>query len=177
MCNYFVFVECRAEDRLEQPDEMAAAEGGHVTLHCKYITDDPYPYLFWYQQKLKVAPKFILSKLISAEGSTDSEFQERFNASLDTSTKAVPLSIQDLQISDSAVYYCALRPTVMAACSALVQKPLAHIPLNTSFLTKLLNFRMGVQYYSILQWCYLNKKYKIITYYKEYIKKYYDRMF
>ena len=140
MCKYFVFVECRAEDRLEQPDEMAAAEGGHVTLHCKYITDDPYPYLFWFQQKLKVAPKLILNKLTSGGGSTESEFQERFNASLDTSTKTVPLSIQDLQISDSAVYYCALRPTVMAACSALVQKPLAHIPLNTSFLTKLLNF-------------------------------------
>ena len=156
---------------------MAAAEGGHVTLHCKYITDDPYPYLFWFQQKLKVAPKLILNKLTSGGGSTESEFKERFNASLDTSTKTVPLSIQDLQISDSAVYYCALSSTVMAACSALVQKPLAHIPLNTSFLTKLLNFRMGVQYYSILQWCYLNKKYKIITYYKEYIKKYYDRLF
>ena len=119
---------------------MAAAEGGHVTLHCKYITDDPYPYLFWFQQKLKVAPKLILNKLTSGGGSTESEFKERFNASLDTSTKTVPLSIQDLQISDSAVYYCALRPTVMAACSALVQKPLAHIPLNSSFLTKLLNF-------------------------------------
>lgn len=132
----FFHLECRAEDRLEQPNELFASEGGDVTIRCKYITDDPYPYLFWYQQKLRTSPIFILNTLTSGGGQTDSEFEKRFNASIDKTQKTVPLKIQDLQISDSAVYFCALRPTVMETYPTLVQKALAHTPLIWSFLTK-----------------------------------------
>ncbi|TWW54166.1 hypothetical protein D4764_0220290, partial [Takifugu flavidus] len=57
-------------------------------------------------------PQFILRRLKGDEGKTEDEFKERFSSTLNPTMKSVPLKIQELQLSDSAVYYCALRPTV-----------------------------------------------------------------
>ncbi|XP_077081837.1 T cell receptor alpha chain MC.7.G5-like [Siphateles boraxobius] len=104
------------QDRVEQSyREMPASEGDQLILKCNYTTTDPNPYLFWYKQLPNRSPTFILSEFSFGKGTTEPEFEERFSATLDSKSRSVPLKIQDIssaEVSDSAVYYCALRPTV-----------------------------------------------------------------
>ncbi|KAL0152153.1 hypothetical protein M9458_052584, partial [Cirrhinus mrigala] len=77
-------------------------------IDCTYETAYAGLTLFWYQQKVSENPKYMLNK-ISTSGNTEEEFKERFFADLNKT--AVPLTIKDVRVSDSAVYYCALQPT------------------------------------------------------------------
>ncbi|CAI5676997.1 unnamed protein product [Oreochromis niloticus] len=105
-------LECRAQkdNVLQAKGEETAAAGGTVTLGCQYNTSGDNHYLYWYKQDGHKSPKFILSRFRIGEGKT--EAGDRFSSTLDSSIRSVPLKIQKLQLSDSAVYYCALQPTV-----------------------------------------------------------------
>uniref|UniRef100_A0A8C9ZLX4 Ig-like domain-containing protein n=1 Tax=Sander lucioperca TaxID=283035 RepID=A0A8C9ZLX4_SANLU len=90
---------CKGEDRVIQPTgDVITNEGETVSLDCTFETTDPSPTLFWYKQGENDYPKMLLQP------------QERIDATI--KNKSFPLKIQKLQLSDSAVYYCALRPTV-----------------------------------------------------------------
>uniref|UniRef100_A0A3B4XZ03 Ig-like domain-containing protein n=1 Tax=Seriola lalandi dorsalis TaxID=1841481 RepID=A0A3B4XZ03_SERLL len=107
------FPECKGEDRVIQPTaDVTAAEGDTVTLDCSFETSDTSnAYLFWYKQEENDFPKYVLRRDSYGTISNAPDFtEERFNATI--KNKTVPLKIQKLQVSDSAVYYCALRPTV-----------------------------------------------------------------
>ncbi|KAL1280595.1 hypothetical protein QQF64_015218 [Cirrhinus molitorella] len=105
-----LILECRSEDTVDQPDKDATeVEGRSVTLQCKYKTDSVQEELFWYIQRANDFPKYILRRN-KYGGANDAQFQKRFHS--EVSSNSVPLTIQDVQVSDSAVYYCALRPTV-----------------------------------------------------------------
>ncbi len=111
---------CDSLDSVEQNTTVqTAVEGAAVTINCQYETTDTSPDLFWYQQKVKGFPKYMLNRF----GTNDKQFKDRFSSNLDTS-KLFPLTIQDVRLSDSAVYYCALRPTVTETLSTLVVEPL-----------------------------------------------------
>ena len=97
---------------LQPKGDVTAAEGEAVTLDCQYNSSGTNHYLFWYKQDGNNSPKFILSRVKLDEGNTPDEFKERFSSTLDSNLRSVPLKIQKLQLSDSAVYYCALQPTV-----------------------------------------------------------------
>uniref|UniRef100_A0A3B3HR96 Ig-like domain-containing protein n=1 Tax=Oryzias latipes TaxID=8090 RepID=A0A3B3HR96_ORYLA len=86
-------------------DQLTGTEGKSVTMKCNYQTTRTGLYLYWYKHDSDLrAPQFILWKGAK-------KFKEdRFDAEL--KDKSVPLKIQKLHVSDSAVYYCALRPTV-----------------------------------------------------------------
>uniref|UniRef100_A0A8C7TPM1 Ig-like domain-containing protein n=1 Tax=Oncorhynchus mykiss TaxID=8022 RepID=A0A8C7TPM1_ONCMY len=113
-----LLVSCtKGEDSvIQSPGDLTATEGEQVTLGCQFDTVDGNPYLFWYKQRANDFPKYMLKR--ATFGSDNAiEFQRRFDAHLNLTTfksesKSVPLTIQRLQLSDSAVYYCALRPTV-----------------------------------------------------------------
>jgi len=89
-------------------------------INCTYETSDPSPYLFWYQQKMNGIPKNMMV-IIVTNVQNDKDFEERFTANHTKTSKSVPLTIQDVSVSDSAVYYCALRPTVTQTHSTLIQ--------------------------------------------------------
>uniref|UniRef100_A0A3B3Q373 Ig-like domain-containing protein n=1 Tax=Paramormyrops kingsleyae TaxID=1676925 RepID=A0A3B3Q373_9TELE len=103
--------ECRAEDKVTQPTgDVTVFAGEAVTLSCSYETSITSPDLFWYIQYPNESPKYILRQ--STYGNhTVPGYEERFTARLDQSTNTVPLTVQKVQLSDSAVYYCALKPT------------------------------------------------------------------
>uniref|UniRef100_A0AAR2KKZ0 Ig-like domain-containing protein n=1 Tax=Pygocentrus nattereri TaxID=42514 RepID=A0AAR2KKZ0_PYGNA len=98
---------CRGRDSVKQSTELISAnEGDAAVLHCKYSTVDQSLYLLWYKQQRH----------------TGLEFKDRFSAYLDSNSSLVPLTIQNLHISDSAVYHCALMSTVMTTHAPLIQK-------------------------------------------------------
>uniref|UniRef100_A0A8C2FB34 Ig-like domain-containing protein n=1 Tax=Cyprinus carpio TaxID=7962 RepID=A0A8C2FB34_CYPCA len=109
----------QSQDKVDQHTRIQSAfEGDTVKIDCTYQTAYTNPTLFWYQQKDNGNPKHMLNKF-SKSGNSEEEFKERFHANL--STTSVPLSIMYLRVSDSAVYYCALRPTVTETHSTLIQ--------------------------------------------------------
>ncbi len=109
-------------------------EGAAVIINCSYTTTDPSPTLFWYQQQVNGSPKHMLSTY----GNNEEEFKKRFNAHLNKLTKTVPLMIQDVRVSDSAVYYCALQPTVTETLLTLIQKHVSiqHVWCNWCYFSK-----------------------------------------
>ncbi|CAB1326171.1 unnamed protein product [Coregonus sp. 'balchen'] len=110
---YDQYCYTQAEDNVAQPTEnVMVVEGQQTTLTCLYDTTDRLPYLFWYKQQANGKPMFMLRKDTVGVGETAAEFKERFHARLNVTAKSVPLMIQRVQLSDSAVYYCALKPTV-----------------------------------------------------------------
>uniref|UniRef100_A0A672PEU0 Uncharacterized protein n=1 Tax=Sinocyclocheilus grahami TaxID=75366 RepID=A0A672PEU0_SINGR len=107
------------QDRVEQSSgEMTASERDHVIVGCNYFTTDTNPYLFWYQQLPNRSPTLILGQY-----TTEPDFKKRFSATLNSTSKTVPLMIKDVRVSDSAVYYCALRPTVTGNTRTLYKNP------------------------------------------------------
>uniref|UniRef100_A0AAY5K3B4 Ig-like domain-containing protein n=1 Tax=Esox lucius TaxID=8010 RepID=A0AAY5K3B4_ESOLU len=105
-----LFILCRGADRVIQLKmEVTAYEGEDVSLNCEYETSYTSPSLFWYSFSTNSYPEYVLRKDVIGPGDLSSRFKERFQANLSTKTNSVPLMIQRLQLSDSAVYYCALK--------------------------------------------------------------------
>uniref|UniRef100_A0A8C6M1L1 T-cell receptor alpha/delta variable 27.0 n=1 Tax=Nothobranchius furzeri TaxID=105023 RepID=A0A8C6M1L1_NOTFU len=94
---------------VEKP-EVVAGQGGSVSLSCLYNTSSSNHYLYWYRQEGNNRPQFILSRFKIGEGKNADK--EKYSSTLNHEVKSVPLRIQKLHVTDSAVYYCALQPTV-----------------------------------------------------------------
>ncbi|KAI9531357.1 hypothetical protein NQZ68_042135 [Dissostichus eleginoides] len=109
--------ECKGEDTVTQPaGDVRATEGDTVTLGCKFQTSNTAS-LFWYKQEVNGYPKYML-KRFSGGGDNAAEFKkDRFDATLNK--KSFPLQISSAAVTDSAVYYCALRPTVTGNTTTL----------------------------------------------------------
>ncbi|KAK3545865.1 hypothetical protein QTP70_016388 [Hemibagrus guttatus] len=90
-------------------------EGDELTLSCKYEASYPQNYLHWYRQYLKSKPDFLL--YIHQNGDQKSSTPPRMSANV--KDKQVDLIISSAAVSDSALYYCALQPTVTGNPAAL----------------------------------------------------------
>uniref|UniRef100_A0A8C9W141 T-cell receptor alpha/delta variable 22.0 n=1 Tax=Scleropages formosus TaxID=113540 RepID=A0A8C9W141_SCLFO len=105
---YLLFTAISAGDEIQQKESsLLKEEGQSVSLECTFSTTSTYYNIHWYRQYPGTAPQFILRDKYSND--TVQEYKKRFNTKLNTSS--VPLTIEDVQLCDSAVYYCALRLT------------------------------------------------------------------
>ncbi|KAI5086833.1 hypothetical protein C0J45_23232, partial [Silurus meridionalis] len=95
----------------------AVDEGDDVTLSCNYETSDTGPVLHWYRQQPKSKPVFLL--YIDLFGGKTKPMPPRLDAEVDKTNKEVDLIISSAAVSDSDLYYCALRPTVTGNPAAL----------------------------------------------------------
>ena len=86
-------------------------DGSNVTLSCSYSASSGET-LQWYRQYPRSAPQFLVLMLKSAEDPQRSEVDPRLMVKLNKEKTQVFLEISSVQVSDSALYYCALRPTV-----------------------------------------------------------------
>uniref|UniRef100_A0A9J8CDK1 Ig-like domain-containing protein n=1 Tax=Cyprinus carpio carpio TaxID=630221 RepID=A0A9J8CDK1_CYPCA len=92
-----------------EPDkgtEKTSKETETVKLSCTYSSSSEYVGLYWYRQYPNREPQFLLYKnarSASGERTSDRRFQST------TSHTSTELTIADVRLSDSALYYCALR--------------------------------------------------------------------
>ncbi|KAK3567225.1 hypothetical protein QTP86_014854 [Hemibagrus guttatus] len=88
-------------------------EGDNVTLSCKYKKSGA---SYWYRQYPKSKPELLLNIFQTGTG-TISNTDPRISGKADD--KQVDLIISSAAVSDSALYYCALQPTVTGNPAAL----------------------------------------------------------
>uniref|UniRef100_A0A3P9ME56 Ig-like domain-containing protein n=1 Tax=Oryzias latipes TaxID=8090 RepID=A0A3P9ME56_ORYLA len=91
--------------------EESTLEGTSVTLSYKYknaaIGNE---YFFWYRQFPGKPPEFLISH--SGTGTPISQTIPGFSFKVSDDQRQMDLQISSAAVTDSAVYYCAVRPTV-----------------------------------------------------------------
>lgn len=110
-CNHFFSAE--AADKLIKPDQtyILSTEGSKIILSCTY--DDSATYLYWYQQKTQSAPEFLLLIYKVTEDVTKADHPHPgLSIKLLKSERKVVLELDSASVSDSSLYYCAMKPTV-----------------------------------------------------------------
>ncbi|MGH0143694.1 UNVERIFIED_CONTAM: hypothetical protein FKN15_018551 [Acipenser sinensis] len=85
-------------------------QGDHVTLQCSYT--GAVQSLQWYRQYPGQALEYLLMSFETGTVSKANEEEHRISAEVDKDNKHVFLKLIDTEVTDAAVYYCALSPTV-----------------------------------------------------------------
>ena len=88
-------------------DRVQALQGDNVTLSCNYTSAD---YFFWYLQYPSSPPQFLIKEYMVISRFTLKKYDDRLLFALEISSVAV---------TDSALYYCAVRPTVTGNTDSL----------------------------------------------------------
>ena len=90
--------------------EENSLEGSSVTLSYRYSKQAGYTdYFFWYRQYPGKPPEFIIFHLGS-----QNETNSGLSVSVSEDKTKMDLQISSAAVTDSALYYCAVRPTVTA---------------------------------------------------------------
>uniref|UniRef100_A0A4W3IFN7 Ig-like domain-containing protein n=1 Tax=Callorhinchus milii TaxID=7868 RepID=A0A4W3IFN7_CALMI len=103
---------------------MVNKEGEIAILQCTYSTTESDYYLYWYRHYPDKQPEFIIWRYSGNDNQVKGiGFGNHFSAQLQKSNSSTSLSISELVVSDSAVYYCAFSlTTVIDSTASLVQK-------------------------------------------------------
>ena len=94
------------EDLIAVKNEEHSLEGT-VTVSYKYPKLLANDYFFWYRQYPGKPPEFLISHSASGDVATPKSGLE-----IKVKEKQIYLQISSAAVTDSAVYYCALQPTV-----------------------------------------------------------------
>ncbi|KAK3518341.1 hypothetical protein QTP86_018578 [Hemibagrus guttatus] len=97
-----------------------------VTLSCDYEYTVAMNNLQWYRQYSNAAPEFLVLLMESGANQTGDTPRPHLSAKVHKSLKRVDLEISPASVSDSALYYCALQPTVTGKPTSLyknLQRP------------------------------------------------------
>uniref|UniRef100_A0A3P8SR25 Ig-like domain-containing protein n=1 Tax=Amphiprion percula TaxID=161767 RepID=A0A3P8SR25_AMPPE len=87
--------------------QLYILEGSTVTLICKYSQTATYnDNFFWYRQHPGKRPEVLIYHLGS-----QNETKAGLSATVSDDKKQISMKISSAAVSDSAVYYCAVRPT------------------------------------------------------------------
>ncbi|KAI5616003.1 hypothetical protein C0J50_10708, partial [Silurus asotus] len=117
-----VFSSLTGDSTADQKEQLSTHkvvdEGYNVILSCSYKKfSGAVNNLFWYRHDPKAYPKFLL--YIDPFGGKTNPMPSRLDAEVDKTNKQVNLIISSAALSDSALYYCALVPTVTGNPAAL----------------------------------------------------------
>lgn len=122
--------------------EQHIFRGDSVTLSCNY---SGFVYsLLWYRKHEGSRPEFLI---LVNENKESSETSLRLSAKDSKDKKQVNLTISSAEVSDSALYYCALRPTVTERAETLYKNL---IQSCDSGLLLILHFSLTVQVWKSL---------------------------
>ena len=108
-----------AQTVIQDQPYISSQLGQSVTLNCRYATTwSSYYYMFWY----KLLPNGEMIYLIGHSG--QNERHGRYSVNFQKARKSISLTISDLQLEDSAEYFCALwELTVLEVMEIAKQKP------------------------------------------------------
>ncbi|KAK0144431.1 T cell receptor alpha variable 3 [Merluccius polli] len=104
-------------------DRVQALQGDKVTLSCNYSSADSF---FWYLQYPSSHPQFLIKEY---------DKPTRFTLKKDEGRQMFHLEISSVVVTDSALYYCAVRPTVTGNTDSLY-KNLTSIQSRYEHVTK-----------------------------------------
>uniref|UniRef100_A0A668SUF1 Ig-like domain-containing protein n=1 Tax=Oreochromis aureus TaxID=47969 RepID=A0A668SUF1_OREAU len=103
------------EDLTPTNKEVFSVEGSTVTLSHKYSREAAgNDYFYWYRQYPGKPPEFQISH--SGTGMTMSDPVPGINFNVSEDKTLMTLQISSAAVTDSAVYYCAVRPTGDTHC-------------------------------------------------------------
>jgi len=92
----------------DKDTNKTSREGESVTLRCSYDTSSSYVILYWYRQYPNTEPQYLLRKG-ARSWSHEENIPDRQRFQSTTSQTSTELTINSVTLSDSALYYCALR--------------------------------------------------------------------
>ena len=99
---------------------ISSPVGEIVTLSCRYETTQSSYNIFWYKQ----LPSGEIIYLIGLDSSRQNARYGRYSVNFKSSRKSISLTISDLELEDSAKYFCALwELTVLEVIGKAEQKP------------------------------------------------------
>ncbi|KAL7387419.1 hypothetical protein ABVT39_023234 [Epinephelus coioides] len=104
----YILTGVSCEELTPVKNEEYSLEGSTVTLSYRYSKLSPSDYFYWYRQYPGKPPEFIISH--SASGTEGNKQIPRLTIKVED--KQINMNIFSAAVTDSAVYYCAVRPTV-----------------------------------------------------------------
>uniref|UniRef100_A0A8C5HNC6 Ig-like domain-containing protein n=1 Tax=Gouania willdenowi TaxID=441366 RepID=A0A8C5HNC6_GOUWI len=110
--SFFETLVQQSDSKIIHPGDSVTLKfnvGDSVTLQCLYDDDDGgNPLFFWYKQPLRQEPKLISTQFaFDRKGTFHDEFKDEIRFTLKNEKYSLILTIYDVQVSDSATYYCA----------------------------------------------------------------------
>uniref|UniRef100_G1U5T3 Ig-like domain-containing protein n=1 Tax=Oryctolagus cuniculus TaxID=9986 RepID=G1U5T3_RABIT len=115
----FIFRSSSGDSVTQMEGLVSLSEGASLALSCTYQTTYLSPFLFWYIQY----PNKALQLLLRSTTENQRTESQGFWATLVKSNSSFHLHKSSLQISDSAVYYCAMTDTVRGTTGGAEHKP------------------------------------------------------